>query len=149
KFPSRTPSTPPTDAAGSTSLTDAVGSSLMPNAGGRDVPGGHRCQDVTTGCIPVTQSVLQATEDKAVFRAVNVLRSRPVTSQPEDAIDPAQVEAFGNLVVFSERPGRNRYRARWCPMLRRWKPYVALWLVEVLKSEMGTEFERTQRQAKF
>src|SRR5262249_40520998 len=79
----------------------------------------------------------------------NVLWSRSVTSQPEDTIDPAQVEAFGNVVVFSELPGRNNYRARRRPMLRRRKPFAALWLVKKLKSEMWTKFERTQRQAKF
>src|SRR5204863_8985472 len=72
-----------------------------------------------------------------------------VAAQPENTIDPPQVEALGNAVVFSEPPRRDRYGTRWCPVLRGRTPAVSLRLVKKLKPEMWTKFERAQRQAQF
>lgn len=78
-----------------------------------------------------------------------MLWSRAVATQPENAFYAAQVEPFGNFIVFRKRLRGDSYRARRCSVSRRRIPNVALWLIKELEPEMWTEFKRTQRQTEF
>ena len=55
--------------------------------------------------------MLGATENEMVFKAPHMLWSGVVSSQPENALDPTQVEALRNVVIIGELLGCDGYGA--------------------------------------
>jgi hypothetical protein len=88
----------------------------------------------------------RSAEDEDILRAPEMLRPGAVASQPEHAVDAAQVESLGCVVVVRKGPGRDRHRARGCAVLGDWLANEPFGLVQKLQPEVGTKFQRTKRQ---
>ena len=87
-----------------------------------------------------------ATENEAICGTPNVFRRRIVAPQPEITIQPAQVKALGNVIVACERRRGYRQGSRRRAVLRSWLSQQPFWLILVMQSEIGSEFERAQGQ---
>jgi hypothetical protein len=70
-------------------------------------------------------------EEQPILRIPHVLRPGTVAPQPQDAIDPAHIEAFGDRVIGMDGARYDGQGARWGPMLCGWVPLVTFRLVKI------------------
>jgi hypothetical protein len=69
-------------------------------------------------------------EDETILGIPDMLRIGTIPPQPEDTVDPTQVEAFGNRIVHVDWARHDDYGARWRPMPGTGLPTVTFLLVQ-------------------